>query len=83
MWEEYNIFNNDEVRLFRAPHEHLLDFLRQDRYDCICVGKYDFNHPSPEPDVEEKEEEEETMRMYWKQTLQLLTRWDPLVRYSA
>jgi len=90
--KEDNIFNSHEFRIFWAPSELPLDFLLGDRHASLrlqspanCNGKQDFTQPSPKPVVEEEEEEEdeEIIRISWKQILQLLTKWDPLIHYSA
>jgi len=77
MWGEDSSFSSDEVRLVRAFREHPLDFLQQDRHDCIWLQPLLF--PGNQPDVEE----EETTHMTSKQILRLLTGWYPLVHYST
>jgi len=91
MYDNYeNIFTSNKFRLFRPPRDLPLEFLRWGpRHASLrikppvnCIGKQDFPHPSPEPVLGE-DEDEDFMRMSWKQILQLLTRWDPLIHYST
>jgi len=69
-------------REMRREEVRVEDHLFQTSTPVTSIGeKPDFPHPSPEPDLEE--EAEDTVLLSWKQFLRLLTRWDPLIRYST